>query len=128
VRGFDRAGYGPRDLNTGDALGGSMYWATTAEVRFPIPFVPDDLGISAAVFADAGSLWGSNVSNLPLGCASGDTTQVCLADNSSVRSSVGASLMWASPVGPIRMDLAKVLTKQSFDDEQIFRFGAATKF
>ena len=57
VRGFDRAGYGPRDLNTGDALGGTTYWATTAEVRFPIPFVPDDLGISGAVFADAGSLF-----------------------------------------------------------------------
>ncbi len=36
--------------------------------------------------------------------------------------------MWASPVGPIRMDLAKVLTKETYDDEQIFRFGAATKF
>ena len=57
VRGFDRAGYGPRDLSTGDALGGQYYWATTAEIRFPIPFVPDDLGISGAVFADAGSLW-----------------------------------------------------------------------
>ncbi len=54
--------------------------------------------------------------------------QVCLADSSAIRSSVGASLMWASPVGPIRMDLAKVLTKESYDDEQIFRFGAATKF
>ena len=59
VRGFDRAGYGPRDLNTGDALGGATYWATTAEIRFPIPFVPDDLGISGAVFADAGSLFGA---------------------------------------------------------------------
>ena len=58
VRGFDRAGYGPRDLNTNDALGGQTYWATTAEIRFPIPFVPDDLGISGAVFADAGSLFG----------------------------------------------------------------------
>ncbi|HWK34123.1 MAG TPA: outer membrane protein assembly factor BamA, partial [Hyphomicrobium sp.] len=57
VRGFDRAGYGPRDVLTGDALGGQYYWATTAEVRFPIPFIPDDLGISGAVFADAGSLW-----------------------------------------------------------------------
>jgi outer membrane protein insertion porin family len=36
--------------------------------------------------------------------------------------------MWASPVGPIRMDFAKVLTKQFYDDEQFFRFGAATKF
>jgi outer membrane protein insertion porin family len=128
VRGFDRAGYGPRDLNTGDALGGQYYWATTAEIRFPIPFVPDDLGISAAVFADAGSLWGASINGVAQGCSSGSTTSVCLADASTIRSSVGASLMWASPVGPIRMDLAKVLTKESYDDEQMFRFGAATKF
>jgi outer membrane protein insertion porin family len=128
VRGFDRAGYGPRDLNTGDALGGQYYWATTAEIRFPIPFVPDDLGISAAVFADAGSLWGASINGVAQGCSAGSTTSVCLADASTVRSSVGASLMWASPVGPIRMDFAKTLTKETYDDEQFFRFGAATKF
>jgi outer membrane protein insertion porin family len=101
-----------------------MYWATTAEIRFPIPFVPDDLGISGAVFADAGSLWnaGGSAENALATCIG------CLADSSAIRSSVGASLMWASPVGPIRMDLAKVLTKETYDDEQIFRFGAATKF
>ena len=31
----------------------------TAEVRFPLPFIPEDLGISGAAFADAGSLWGT---------------------------------------------------------------------
>jgi len=131
VRGFDRAGYGPRDLNTNDALGGMTYWATTAEIRFPIPFVPDDLGISAAVFADAGSLWGAGAGakdNSGTPCDPGNTTFVCLADGSAIRSSVGASIMWASPVGPIRMDFAKVLTKESYDEEQFFRFGAATKF
>ena len=134
VRGFDRAGYGPRDLNTNDALGGSMYWATTAEIRFPIPFVPDDLGISGAVFADAGSLWNASTSGLPEGCgaayqnANGSYNAVCLADSSKIRASVGASLMWASPVGPIRMDFAKVLSQESYDEEQFFRFGAATKF
>ncbi len=77
VRGFDRAGYGPRDLNTGDALGGAAYWATTAEIRFPIPFVPDDLGISGAVFADAGSLWdaGAGARNAPQGCTGGNTAR-----------------------------------------------------
>jgi outer membrane protein insertion porin family len=129
VRGFDRAGYGPRDLNTSDALGGASYWATTAEIRFPIPYVPDDLGISGAVFADAGSLWGASLpEGTPTDCAGDPALNVCLADSSAVRSSVGASLMWASPVGPIRMDFAKVLTKQFYDDEQFFRFGAATKF
>ena len=60
IRGFDRAGYGPRDITPGgnnDALGGQTYWAATAEVRFPLPYVPDDLGLSGAVFADAGSLF-----------------------------------------------------------------------
>lgn len=128
IRGFDRAGFGPRDLNTNDALGGQTYWATTAEVRFPIPFVPDDLGIGGAVFADAGSLFGASVpAGTAQGCGGG-STQVCLADSNSIRSSVGASLMWASPVGPIRMDFAKVLSKESYDEEQFFRFGAATKF
>ncbi len=137
VRGFNRAGYGPRDLNTNDALGGTSYWATTAEVRFPLPFIPDDLGISGAVFADAGSLFGNSAAaSLPQGCGAGagynpttgSYTNVCLADSSSIRSSVGASLMWASPVGPIRMDFAKVLTSQTYDQQQFFRFGAATKF
>jgi outer membrane protein insertion porin family len=129
VRGFDRAGYGPRDLTTYDALGGQTYWATTAEVRFPIPFVPDDLGISGAVFADAGSLFGASIpSNLTEACPASGANQICVGDSSAIRSSVGASLMWNSPVGPIRMDFAKVLTKESYDDEQFFRFGAATKF
>jgi outer membrane protein insertion porin family len=137
IRGFNVAGYGPRDLNTNSALGGQTYWATTAEIRFPIPFVPDDLGIQGAVFADAGSLFGAGAGakNAPQGCGAnaipnglGGFENVCLADSSAIRSSVGASLMWASPVGPIRMDFAKTLTKESYDETQFFRFGAATKF
>ena len=69
IRGFNIAGYGPRDLNTGGALGGSTTWATTAEIRFPLPFVPDDLGLQGAVFADAGSLFGAG--------AGAKTTQGC---------------------------------------------------
>jgi outer membrane protein insertion porin family len=128
VRGFDRAGYGPRDLNTNDALGGTTYWAATAEVRFPLPFIPEDLGLSGAVFADAGSLF--NVSGrasdvINEACDPGDT---CLADDSTIRSSYGASLMWNSPVGPLRVDIAKTLTKEKYDEEQFFRFGASSKF
>ena len=57
-----------------------MYWATTAEIRFPIPFVPDDLGISGAVFADAGSLWnaGGSAQTL-LRIVRPSTAQACLA-------------------------------------------------
>ena len=62
-------------------------------------------------------------------CASGNRQPTsALADSSAIRASVGASMLWDSPVGPIRMDIAKVLLKQDFDKEQMFRFGASTKF
>lgn len=132
IRGFDRGGFGPRDMTAGsrkDALGGRTYWAGTAEVRFPLPFVPEDLGLSGAVFADAGSLFNANdrAKNLNGEVLSSGETFV-LADDSSIRSSIGASIMWQSPVGPIRMDFAKALTKEKYDEEQFFRFGASTKF
>lgn len=135
IRGFDRAGYGPRDTFTGDALGGQSYWAATAEVRFPLPFIPEDIGLSGALFADAGSLWGAGdfaTSNNncadPSKYTNGSFKNICLADDNTIRSSVGASLLWNSPVGPLRMDFAKVLTKEAYDEEQMFRFGASTKF
>ena len=128
VRGFERSGYGARDISTGDALGGNTYWAATAEVRFPLPLIPDDLGISAAVFADAGSLFDvtGGAKRALATCTTGG--KACLVDDNTIRSSVGASLLWNSPVGPLRMDYAKVLSKSDVDREQNFRFGASTKF
>jgi len=120
VRGFDRAGYGPRDLNTGDVLGGSAFYSGTAEVRFPIPLVPEELGISGAVFADAGSLFDVSDSSV--------TNITNFADDSTIRASVGASILWKSPVGPLRADYAFVLNSEDYDEEQAFRFGASSKF
>jgi len=124
VRGFDRAGYGPRDLTLGgrqDAIGGQTFWAATAEVRFPIPFIPDDLGISGAVFADAGSLF--NASDRAKNILGAN-----LADDSTIRSSVGGSVIWNSPLGPLRLDVAKTISKEKYDDEQMIRFGASSRF
>jgi outer membrane protein insertion porin family len=130
IRGFDRGGFGPRDLSSTrrDSVGGRTYWATTAEIRFPLPFIPDDLGLSGAVFADAGSLFNANDLAKELGSKPVSQGGIVLADDASIRSSVGASIMWSSPVGPIRMDFAKALTKEKYDEEQFFRFGASTKF
>jgi outer membrane protein insertion porin family len=131
IRGFNRGGFGPRDLNTGDALGGDTFWSATAEVRFPLPFIPEDIGLSGAAFADAGSLFGAgafakNPANA--GCEAGNTNVICLADSSAVRASAGVSLIWNSPLGPLRLDVAKALKKESYDSEQLIRFGASTRF
>lgn len=128
IRGFNRAGIGPRDLTTGDALGGTTFWSTTAEVRFPVPFISDDLGMGLAAFVDAGSLYGAGkVAQNASNCATG-AAAVCLADSSLVRVTAGVSLLWNSPLGPLRLDVGKALVKESYDNEQLVRFGASTKF
>jgi outer membrane protein insertion porin family len=148
VRGFQPSGIGPRDLGSQyqDALGGSKYWSATAEVQFPLSFLPKDLGLKAAVFADAGSLWGyssgssfSGIGNPYTGadaahsCPAGTTgpttnVSVCVADSNKVRTSTGVSLIWSSPFGPLRFDFAKALTKEPWDKTQFFRFGGGTAF
>jgi outer membrane protein insertion porin family len=131
VRGFNRAGLGPRDGNTRDSLGGQTFWAATAELRFPLPLVPEEMGITGAVFADAGSVFGVSgaVKKLPQGGPDiGNRNQIWLLDSDSVRSAVGASILWQSPVGPLRLDYAHVLSKESWDRTQAIRFGASTNF
>jgi len=106
VRGFANSGYGPRDSVTGDALGGTVYAAGTAEVQFPIPLLPRELGFRGALFADAGTLFNSD--------ATVAATSTIL-DGPDIRSSVGGSILWASPLGPLRADFAHVISSQGYD-------------
>ena len=138
VRGFSPAGIGPRDLTPGttnDALGGSLYWGASVEAQTPLYFLPKDVGIKLAVFADAGSLWsykGPTFWNV-----TGETLQVGLDSPSMIRSSVGVGLLWDSPLGPLRFDLAYPITKycatpvgggEVCDRTQVFRFSGGTRF
>jgi outer membrane protein insertion porin family len=142
VRGFAPAGVGPRDLTSGttnDALGGSMYWGASVEFQTPLYFLPKDIGIKVATFVDAGSLWdykGPTSGSAPAGSPV-QTILVGLDKFSDVRSSVGVGLIWDSPLGPLRFDLAYPLTKycatpvggsEVCDRTQLFRFSGGTKF
>jgi outer membrane protein insertion porin family len=136
IRGFQRAGYGPRDACTNpmfgtritgcskDALGGKLFWATTVEARFPFPYVPDSLGMSGAVFVDAGSLWDPSQSAIN----SVNTEGSFINDGPDVRLSTGFSIIWQSPLGPLRADFGQALLKASYDKTEFFRFGASTNF
>jgi len=138
VRGFAPAGIGPRDLTLGttnDALGGSMYWGASLEFQTPLYFLPKEIGIKLATFADAGSLWGYK--GATSWNVTGETLQVGLDDPSMIRSSVGVGFIWDSPLGPLRFDFAYPLTKycatgtagnEVCDNTQMFRFSGGTKF
>jgi outer membrane protein insertion porin family len=133
VRGFAPSGIGPRDLTPGtrnDALGGSMYWGASLEFQTPVFFAPKEVGIKLAVFADAGSLWnyvGPTSWLPPLPGATGEFLQPS-SNGMFVNSSVGAGLLWASPFGPLRFDVAYPITKRSFDRTQVFRFSGGAVF
>lgn len=169
VRGFAPSGIGPRDvaspaLSRTAALGGTSYFGGSLEVQFPIPLLPREIGLRGAVFADAGTLFnfdGGRATNFA-GCPAGSKARAfdvnrngvadfygvdafgvnevaCVRDKNLLRTSVGASLLWNSPLGPIRFDYAFALTRDKGilhpngvryggDITQAFRFSGGTRF
>jgi outer membrane protein insertion porin family len=123
VRGFAPNGFGPRDLTPGttmDNVGGSMYWATTAELQSNIPGVPQEYGLRASAFVDAGSVFRySGPTAFP-----GSAQSLQVANNNIVRSSVGVGLTWASPFGALTVNYAVPLTKAAYDVVQPLGFTA----
>lgn len=117
VRGFEIAGIGPRDASTDDSLGGELYYAGTVQIRFPLG-LPEELGISARVFSDVGSLFS----------ISEDGTGTITGDESAPRASIGAGLGWISPFGPINLDYAVPLLKDDADRTENFRVSFGTNF
>jgi outer membrane protein insertion porin family len=130
IRGFSNNGFGPRDPYTGDALGGQYYWNATAEMNFPAPFLPESYGIRGAIFADAGSLWGVDaqsraaINNIATPVPNG----VGNVNDNSIRASVGASIIWNSPFGPLRFDYAEPIMQEKYDEIRQFSFGVSTSF
>ena len=147
VRGFAPNGIGPRDINpfgTMDSLGGTKYWGASFEMQMPFWFLPKEVGLKGAVYADAGGLFdykgptdwfATGEVNVP-GCVkpnpSALTAGTCLGlsydPGNVVRTSVGVGLVWASPFGPLRFDYAVPITKGQYDRVQQFKFGGGTSF
>jgi outer membrane protein insertion porin family len=119
VRGFAPNGFGPRDLTAGstmDNVGGTSYWATTAELQSPIPGVPQEYGLKASAFVDAGSVFNY----------AGSTQSLQVANSNIVRSSVGVGLTWDSPFGALTVNYAIPVTKAAYDVVQPFSFTAGS--
>ncbi|NVK35768.1 MAG: outer membrane protein assembly factor BamA, partial [Rhodobacteraceae bacterium] len=112
VRGFETQGIGPRDTKSDDALGGTLFLAGTAEANFPFPFIPEEFGLSGAVFADAGAVWDADDDLENIVTSNGG---IVASDSFSVRASTGLGVRWASPFGPISADFAWPLMKEGTD-------------
>ena len=129
VRGFAPAGIGPRDLTPrqpGRARRHACTGARASKLQTPFYFLPKDVGIKGAVFADAGSLW--NYQGPTFWPSTGETLMLSRSGRHAIRASVGVGLIWDSPFGPLRFDYSFPLTKERYDRIQQFRFGGGTKF
>lgn len=130
IRGFESNGLGPRDLNATnqDALGGNMYAVTRFETEFPIG-LPAEYNIKGGAFFDVGSVWSLNNASggLLSGCTDSDGD--CTVDDSmKLRASVGLSLFWTTPIGPLRFNFSKALKKEDYDKTRSFDLTISSQF
>jgi len=118
IRGFEPNGIGPRDLTAtdDDALGGNMFAVARFEAEFPVG-LPEEYGITGGAFLDVGSVW------------SLDNTNGGAVDDSFIpRATVGVSVFWTTPIGPLRFNFSHAVKKEDYDKEQTFDLTISTKF
>jgi len=118
IRGFEPNGIGPRDLGAAneDALGGNIFAVARFEADFPLG-LPEEYGIKGGLFFDVGSVWSLDTTNATV-----------VGEDFSLRSAVGVSLFWDTPIGPLRFNFSRALQKESYDKEQSFDLTISTQF
>ena len=112
VRGYAGSSLGPRDSNN-DAKGGDFRVLGTLEFIVP-PWFGEEPSPNTrfSLFYDFGSVF-EDVEDF---------------DDGELRTSVGVSLIWLSPIGPLTFSLAEALNARSGDDTQTFQFTIGTLF
>ncbi len=114
-RGFEKSGIGPRDTDSGDALGGNAYIVGKAEVRFPMGF-PDEFGLIGRSYVNVGTLTGI------------DENDPDIVDSSGIRASAGVGVNWTSPFGPLQVNVSYPFIKEDHDKDEVFQIEFGTRF
>jgi outer membrane protein insertion porin family len=110
-----------------NALGGKLYAIGSLELSFPIPYVPQELGIDGAFFVEAGTV--GLLDDADRNRKADDVFQSLRVDDSaSLRASAGVSIFWDSPFGPIRFDFSQIFAREEYDRTETFRFSTNTRF
>ncbi|MCY4287813.1 MAG: outer membrane protein assembly factor BamA [Aestuariivita sp.] len=121
LRGFEPAGVGPRDQSNknSDALGGNYFSVARFEAEFPLG-LPEEIGVRGGAFYDVGNLWDLDKVNTADG-------EIVGADG-ALRQVIGVSLLWDTPIGPLRFNFSNAVSKEDYDRDQNFDFTLQTSF
>jgi outer membrane protein insertion porin family len=117
VRGYDSNSLGPLSTRPdgkglGDPFGGNFRVLANAQLYFPAPFAKENKSARMSLFLDAGNVF-----------ADYDDYET-----SELRTSVGLSFEWLTPVGPLVFSLAEALNDEPDDDTQSFQFSIGGVF
>ena len=120
LKGFAPSGISPRftanESSDEEAVGGNSYISTSAVLTCPFGSLTVEFGVMGGVHIMAGSLFDSDI----------DPSYI--NDSDSLRTSIGASVFWDSPVGPLRFDFTEAIDKETFDKTEFFQFSGGTNF
>jgi outer membrane protein insertion porin family len=112
LRGFSNGGVGPKDGK--DYIGGN--YVSSINIASTLPQLTEQLeNFDINVFMDVGNVWGVDYSSL-------------INQSNKIRSSIGVSAEWLTPVGPLNFSLSEALTKADSDTTESFRFNLGTTF
>ncbi len=121
LRGFALNQAGPRDSGTGYPVGGQALIALNQEVRFPmhLPFIGSQFG--GAIFYDGGNVF-SQLSHVtfryrppaPIFDTPTHCEYNCTNELNYFSHTVGFGVRYATPVGPIRVDLGYQINRPLF--------------
>ena len=112
LRGFEAGRIGP--IDDGDHVGGN--YAAALNFNSEVPYFLNTLqNVDVKWFLDAANVWGVDYSGT-------------IAQSSKIRSSTGVAVDWFTPVGPLTFSLSEVISKDSTDKTEGFRFNIGTTF
>ena len=111
VRGFEQGTLGPHDV-TGSLIGGAKKITLNAELIAPVPGAGNDKSLRLYGFMDVGNVFG-------------ETEKFRVSE---LRASVGLGVSWLSPVGPLRIAVAKPIRKFAGDRIERTQFQIGTTF
>ncbi len=109
VRGFEAYSISPRAIDTGDRVGGETMFVGTVEYTFPLV---QEQGVGGVVFFDIGNVYSD---------AEG-------VQNFGIKKSFGVGVRWYSPVGPLRVEWAKIIDQQPEDEAAALNFNVGGEF
>ena len=112
LRGFETNKVGPQDGS--DYIGGNYAAAINFEASLP-KLLPESTNTDINVFLDLANLWGVDYDS-------------SLGKSNVLRSSIGVSGNWLSPIGPLSLTFAKDLKKAETDKTNSFKFQLGTSF